>query len=235
MSNYLTAAVIGARLREARLARGLTQAQAAEVTGVGVRLWNEVERGKRTNVSLVTMLAMLDLVGVDVLLDGRPVPAPEPVATTATHGKAPPPAATADGAQRPIRSGDRIATGTGAARRRLTVAEAEAGGLPERMTRAEWDAMADASRAYHNRLLAEGASWWRRQGQRVGVRTTVRIGPDLAPSDEGTTLEQRAVSRIRAGESVYRVAKAYALPYPVVFGWALAAGLVSRTGAKGAA
>ena len=48
-------------------------------------------------------------------------------------------------ADRPIRSGDRIATGTGAARRRLTQAEAEAGGLPERFTAEEWQAMALAS------------------------------------------------------------------------------------------
>lgn len=38
-------------------------------------------------------------------------------------------------------SGDRILTGTGAARRRLTEAEAMAGGLPERFTVGEWDAM----------------------------------------------------------------------------------------------
>lgn len=53
-----------------------------------------------------------------------------------------------------IRSGDRIATGTGASRRRLTLAEAEAGGLPEPFTREEWDAMSRASLAYHNRLVA---------------------------------------------------------------------------------
>lgn len=52
---------------------------------------------------------------------------------------------------RPIRSGDRIATGTGAARRRLTVAEAEAGGLPEPFTPDEWRAMADASRGRNDR------------------------------------------------------------------------------------
>lgn len=53
-----------------------------------------------------------------------------------------------------IRSGDRIATGTGANRRRLTLEEAEAGGLPEPMTREEWDAMYRYSRAYHNFLIA---------------------------------------------------------------------------------
>jgi hypothetical protein len=52
-----------------------------------------------------------------------------------------------------IRSGDRIPTGTGAARRRLTRDEAEAGGLPEPMTREEWAAMAAASRHEYERLL----------------------------------------------------------------------------------
>jgi hypothetical protein len=49
-----------------------------------------------------------------------------------------------------IRSGDRIPTGTGAARRRLTREEAEAGGLPEPMTKEEWAAMYEASRRLHN-------------------------------------------------------------------------------------
>ena len=53
-----------------------------------------------------------------------------------------------------IRSGDRIATGTGPNRRRLTLEEAEAGGLPEPMTREEWDEMWRYSRAYHNGLIA---------------------------------------------------------------------------------
>ena len=48
-----------------------------------------------------------------------------------------------------IRSGDRIATGTGASRRRLTLEEAEAGGLPEPMTREEWNAMYAESRMLH--------------------------------------------------------------------------------------
>ena len=49
-----------------------------------------------------------------------------------------------------IRSGDRIPTGTGAARRRLTREEAEAGGLPEPMTAKEWAAMYNTSRTLHN-------------------------------------------------------------------------------------
>lgn len=53
------------------------------------------------------------------------------------------------------RSGERLATGTGAARRRLTLEEAEAGCLPEPFTRAEWAAMAATCQAYHDRLAAE--------------------------------------------------------------------------------
>ena len=52
-----------------------------------------------------------------------------------------------------IRSGDRIPTGTGETRRRLTREEAEAGGLPEPMTQEEWRAMASASRHDHERLI----------------------------------------------------------------------------------
>lgn len=44
-----------------------------------------------------------------------------------------------------IKSGDRIATGTGANRRRLTEAEAMAGGLPDPMTKEEWRLLHDAA------------------------------------------------------------------------------------------
>lgn len=52
-----------------------------------------------------------------------------------------------------IRSGDRIPTGTGASRRRLTREEAEAGGLPEPMTPEEWAAMYHTSRRMHNEYV----------------------------------------------------------------------------------
>jgi hypothetical protein len=55
-----------------------------------------------------------------------------------------------------IRSGDRIPTGTGTARRRLTREEAEAGGLPEPMTREEWRLMYEASRTLHNSYIYSG-------------------------------------------------------------------------------
>lgn len=44
-----------------------------------------------------------------------------------------------------MNSGDRVDTGTGDARRPLTLAEAEAGGLPEPLTKSEWSAMHRAS------------------------------------------------------------------------------------------
>jgi hypothetical protein len=44
-----------------------------------------------------------------------------------------------------MKSGDRVDTGTGDERRPLTLAEAEAGGLPEPMTADEWAAMHRAS------------------------------------------------------------------------------------------
>ena len=59
-----------------------------------------------------------------------------------------------------IRSGDRIPTGTGAARRRLTRDEAEAGGLPEPMTAEEWRLMYEASRTLHNGYIYTGNLRW---------------------------------------------------------------------------
>ncbi len=58
-----------------------------------------------------------------------------------------------------IRSGDRIPTGTGANRRRLTREEAEAGGLPEPMTKEEWAAMYHASRAMHEGYICDACGY----------------------------------------------------------------------------
>ena len=58
----------GARLRAARRERQLTQAQAAVLAGVGVRLWNEAENGRRAQVGLETALRMLQAVGFEVRL-----------------------------------------------------------------------------------------------------------------------------------------------------------------------
>ncbi len=61
---------IGALLRRSRKALGITQRELAQRAGVSVRLWAEVERGERPNVSLESALRMLSLVGVSVRLDG---------------------------------------------------------------------------------------------------------------------------------------------------------------------
>jgi transcriptional regulator with XRE-family HTH domain len=67
----------GAQLRVARRERQLTQAQAAVLAGVGVRLWNEAENGRRANVGLETALRMLQAVGVELRLVMRLVGAGE--------------------------------------------------------------------------------------------------------------------------------------------------------------
>jgi len=56
----------GVHLRIARRARGFTQAQAAQLAGVGVRLWNEAENGRRAQVGLETALRMLAVVGMEL-------------------------------------------------------------------------------------------------------------------------------------------------------------------------
>lgn len=59
-----------------------------------------------------------------------------------------------------IRSGDRIRTDTGTARRPLTLAEAEAGGLPEPFTAQEWEAaFAGSLRAEHAAYASREAHW----------------------------------------------------------------------------
>ena len=56
----------GTYLRTARQQQRLTQAQAAGLARVGVRLWNEAENGKRAQVGLETALRMLAAVGVEL-------------------------------------------------------------------------------------------------------------------------------------------------------------------------
>lgn len=59
---------IGDLLKSARKALGLSQRELARRAKVSQRLWAEVERGKRSNVSLETALRMLGEVGVTVRL-----------------------------------------------------------------------------------------------------------------------------------------------------------------------
>lgn len=67
----LTTEDLGMVLRAARRARSLTQQQAAELTGVGTRLWNEAERGKRNQLGLETALRMLHILGLDLVIEPR--------------------------------------------------------------------------------------------------------------------------------------------------------------------
>jgi len=60
---------VGEQLKASRRALGLTQKELARRAGVSERLWAEVERGERPNVSLETALRMLSEVGVSVRLD----------------------------------------------------------------------------------------------------------------------------------------------------------------------
>lgn len=66
-----TPAELGAVLRTERRARSLTQAQAAAIAGVGVRLWNEAEGGKRTQLGLETAFRMLQTLGLDLSVESR--------------------------------------------------------------------------------------------------------------------------------------------------------------------
>ena len=65
---------IAKSLRSARLKLGATQKEMAERVGVSPRLWAEVERGERPNVSLETALRMLDSVGVQLRIGHAPLP-----------------------------------------------------------------------------------------------------------------------------------------------------------------
>lgn len=61
----------GTVLRAERRARGLTQARAAALAGVGTRLWNEAERGKRQQLGMETALRMLQTLGLDLSVESR--------------------------------------------------------------------------------------------------------------------------------------------------------------------
>jgi transcriptional regulator with XRE-family HTH domain len=202
----LTLEEIGEVLRHARRARGLTQTQAAELAGIGLRLWVEVETGKR-HVSITNLLAMLRVVRVEMRLrdDGAE---PWPPAEAVLQLPAPAPAPAAEPLPEParaVRSGQRIDTGTGAARRRLTLEEAQGGGLPTPFTAEEWAAMAGAS-----------------------TPRTPPPAPPAQPKGKAKPVahqspQLRALSLLASGMSTYRVASVMQLPFDVVHRWALAA------------
>lgn len=64
---------IGRTIRERRRTLQLTQVEAAHLSGVSQRLWSECERGERLNMSVDTLLRMLQTIGLDVALLPRPV------------------------------------------------------------------------------------------------------------------------------------------------------------------
>jgi transcriptional regulator with XRE-family HTH domain len=63
----------GRRLREARLAAGLTQAQLAELAGVNAPHLSEIERGLQ-NIRMKTMVALARVVGMDIDVVLKPAP-----------------------------------------------------------------------------------------------------------------------------------------------------------------
>jgi transcriptional regulator with XRE-family HTH domain len=74
----MLSAPIGATLRQARKARGVSREALAATVGVSVRLVAEVERGARPNVSLETALQLLQALGMRM----APVPGEHDLAET---------------------------------------------------------------------------------------------------------------------------------------------------------
>ncbi len=76
----MLSATIGALLRGARTAQGMSRADLAERAGVSVRLVAELERGARPNVSLETALLLLQVLGIALrpvkVADDRPMDVP---------------------------------------------------------------------------------------------------------------------------------------------------------------
>ncbi len=69
-----TAPELGALIRERRQAVGLTGARTAELARVSRRLLLELERGKRPNVALATVLRILTVLGLEVDVRPRGLP-----------------------------------------------------------------------------------------------------------------------------------------------------------------
>ncbi|MGH2356639.1 MAG: helix-turn-helix domain-containing protein [Gemmatimonadales bacterium] len=69
-------AALGQQIRAQRRALGLTQVVAAGLGGVSVALWSDLERGKRENVSVGTVLRILQTLGLDLELTPRRPPPP---------------------------------------------------------------------------------------------------------------------------------------------------------------
>lgn len=69
---------IGERLRRARACAGITQAELAGVSGVGIELIGKLERGARATARIASLARLADALGVNVAdLIGKPaLPAP---------------------------------------------------------------------------------------------------------------------------------------------------------------
>ncbi|MEV8043581.1 helix-turn-helix transcriptional regulator [Streptomyces griseoluteus] len=59
---------IGERIRDARLAVGLTQEEAANSIGLDRPSWVEIEQGRR-NMTINTLIRVLDVVGIHSFLE----------------------------------------------------------------------------------------------------------------------------------------------------------------------
>lgn len=81
-------------------------------------------------------------------------------------------------------------------RRRLTLAEAQAGVLPETFTPAEWHAMhlaaGEQRRAMIRRVAGTGGEWWRMVGYRSGVQAIAHDHDFCAPVASCLTAEAHA-------------------------------------------
>jgi transcriptional regulator with XRE-family HTH domain len=53
------------KLKESRLKKGLTQTQAASAVGMSLGRWNDIESGRRANVSLKTLDRIARALGMD--------------------------------------------------------------------------------------------------------------------------------------------------------------------------
>ncbi len=64
---------IGARVRAARDAAGLTQAEAGERAGMHKQHWSRIERGRGGDMRISTLVAVAEALGVEVgaLIDER--------------------------------------------------------------------------------------------------------------------------------------------------------------------
>ena len=65
-----TPALLGARIRLARKAQGLTQTELAEIAGTGQRFISELERGK-ASAQLGLALHVLQLLGLELFIHAR--------------------------------------------------------------------------------------------------------------------------------------------------------------------